>query len=143
MHLSSLLGAGVVIGVVAFGGCGDAEKRGVSTQTGGEAGANGDAGSGLGGAAGANAGAGSGVGGAEPQGGGGAANTDPVRVTLDGAVQKGPFVEGSSVQVSTVDAFADSTGQVFSTQTNDDLGSFAVKLGYQGGISVESTGYYY
>lgn len=87
----------------------------------------------------------------------------PVPVTLSGAVQKGPFVLGSSVTVTptmapapTVSAntkasaaiAADSTGdtgsgQVFKTETSNDRGEFSVTLAYQGPAAIEATGYYY
>lgn len=41
-------------------------------------------------------------------------------VQLHGAVQKGPFVIGSSIDVSLLDAQLNPTGQVFSTQTIND-----------------------
>ena len=67
----------------------------------------------------------------------------PTTVQLKGAVQKGPFVLGSSVAVSAVDAMGNPTGQVFNTQTTDDLGQFQLAVSYQGNVSLEGTGYYY
>ncbi len=67
----------------------------------------------------------------------------PVPVKLSGAVQKGPFVLGSTVNVSTVDAAGNPTGQVFPTQTSDDLGDFSLNITYQGNVSLDGTGFYY
>jgi hypothetical protein len=67
----------------------------------------------------------------------------PVTVQLSGAAQKGPFVLGSTVQVSLVDSAGNPTGTVFPTQTSDDLGEFSLQLSYQGLVSIEATGYYY
>lgn len=62
---------------------------------------------------------------------------------ISGAVQKGPFVLGSSLALSPVDATGNPTGQVFMTQTTDDLGDFSLNLVYQGNASIEGVGYYY
>ena len=68
--------------------------------------------------------------------------TMPVPVQLAGAVQKGPFVLGSTVQVATVDASGNPTGQVFPTQTSDDLGDFSLTFTHQGNVSIEGSGFY-
>ena len=49
-----------------------------------------------------------------------------VDVMLDGGVQKGPFVLGTSVSVSLLDAVGNPTGDVFNTMTDNDLGEFSV-----------------
>lgn len=86
-----------------------------------------------------------------------------VPVTLTGAVQKGPFVLGSSVTVTPATATAPAivkdtdssaalaagdvpaaaSGQVFRTATSDDRGEFSLSLAYQGPALIEATGYYY
>lgn len=65
------------------------------------------------------------------------------RVHVAGAIQKGPFLLGSSVTVSSLDASLNPTGQVFNTETNNDRGEFA--LDYPGGnaVSLEGDGYYF
>jgi len=94
----------------------------------------------------------------------GKATAAPVPVTVSGAVQKGPFLLGSSVTVTPVSnpaamsgtsssaalaadesAHADvaAEGQVFKTETSNDRGQFEVSLTYQGPASIEATGYYY
>jgi hypothetical protein len=62
---------------------------------------------------------------------------------LRGSVQKGPFVLGSTVTLAGIDATGASTGQVFSTQTTDDLGDFAVNFVYRGYVDMQAQGYYY
>jgi hypothetical protein len=63
-------------------------------------------------------------------------------VALTGGVEKGPFLLGSSVSVSGVDATLAPTGDVFNTQTTDDAGRFSVRL-RPGLIAVEASGFYY
>jgi hypothetical protein len=62
---------------------------------------------------------------------------------LRGAVQKGPFVLGSTVTLSTIDATGNSTGQVYTTQTTTDLGDFAVSFTYRGNVDMQAQGFYY
>lgn len=68
---------------------------------------------------------------------------DPETVRLQGGVQKGPFVLGSTVNVSPVDSLGNPTGQVFPTQTNSDLGDFTVQFDYQGPVLLEGQGFYF
>jgi hypothetical protein len=68
-------------------------------------------------------------------------NDGPARVS--GSVQKGPFVLGSSISLSAIDGTGTPTGQVFNTQTTDDLGDFAVTFTYRGNVDVAAQGYYY
>ncbi len=67
----------------------------------------------------------------------------PTAVTLNGAVNKGPFVTGSSVDVSPVNGTGNPTGDVYSTQTINDLGEFSVDFTYNGYASLEGMGFYY
>lgn len=67
----------------------------------------------------------------------------PVSVSLAGAVQKGPFVLGSTIQVSTLDWKLAPTGMVFNTQTKNDLGEFQVSFTTTGPVSLEGNGFYY
>jgi hypothetical protein len=68
---------------------------------------------------------------------------EPTPVDLGGAVQKGPFVLGSSIQVSTMDASGNPTGQTFNTDTENDLGEFSVVVPHDGLVEIEGTGFYY
>lgn len=64
-------------------------------------------------------------------------------VELSGSVQKGPFILGSSVEVTPLDAGGAPMGDVFPTQTTNDLGEFEVELPAPGPVSIESSGFYY
>jgi hypothetical protein len=90
---------------------------------------------GMGGAGG---GSGTGTGGAGGGTGGGTS-----KVALSGGVHKGPFVLGSTVDISPVDASGNPTGQKFSTQITSDTGNFAVTFDYRGVVSIEASGFYY
>lgn len=74
-------------------------------------------------------------------GGGGGGSGMPHNVQLSGAVQKGPFVLGSTVNISPLDASLNPTGQVFSTQTADDLGQFSVQFMASGRVALEGNGF--
>ena len=90
--------------------------------------------------------AGCGSGTANPAGGGADAGPDAgttKQVKLHGAVQKGPFVVGSSVQVSLLNADLTPTGQVFNTQTINESGEFDISFQAPGPVVLEGTGYYY
>ncbi|XXT18544.1 VCBS repeat-containing protein [Sorangium sp. So ce429] len=73
--------------------------------------------------------------------GGGAGGAGPVQLT--GAVEKGPFVVGSSVAISVLRHDLTPTGQVFLTATDNDLGHFGVELANPGPVSIEAEGFYY
>ena len=75
--------------------------------------------------------------------GGSGESVDSSQVELRGAVQKGPFVVGSSVQVSLLDAALSPTGQVFNTQTINDRGEFLISFEAAGPVALEGVGYYY
>jgi 6-phosphogluconolactonase (cycloisomerase 2 family) len=62
-------------------------------------------------------------------GGGGSAHTPPplsTTYTLSGRIQKGPFAIGSEITVNALDTSLNPTGTVYSTQTPDALGNFAL-----------------
>jgi hypothetical protein len=67
----------------------------------------------------------------------------PVSVTLEGAVQKGPFVIGSSVSVSVLNADLTPTGQVFNTQTVNDRGEFEITYTAAGPVALQGEGFYF
>jgi len=64
-------------------------------------------------------------------------------IVLRGAVQKGPFVVGSSIEVSVLDSALNPTGQVFNTATTNDLGEFEITFDADGPVALEGVGYYY
>lgn len=70
-------------------------------------------------------------------------DTGDVAVSVDGAVYKGPFVLGTSVSASPLDGDGNPTGEVFQTQTLDDLGAFALELPTAGPVAFEASGFYY
>jgi hypothetical protein len=72
-----------------------------------------------------------------------AASCDAGPTVLHGAVQKGPFVIGSTVQVQLLDDGLIPTGTMLSTTTRDDVGEFDLTFRTQQPISLEGTGYYY
>lgn len=67
----------------------------------------------------------------------------PVEVTLGGAIQKGPLVIGSSLEVVLLDAAGTPTGQVFPTVTSSDLGEFEVSFTHAGPVGLVGDGFYY
>ncbi|MBN2358106.1 MAG: thrombospondin type 3 repeat-containing protein [Deltaproteobacteria bacterium] len=71
------------------------------------------------------------------------AGPQPMAVDLRGAVQKGPFVIGSSIAVSLLDADLNPTGSVFNTQTVNNLGEFSLSFEAAGPVALEGLGYYY
>ena len=70
-------------------------------------------------------------------------NPTQENILVKGAVEKGPFVLGSSITISAVDASGNPTGQTFKTQTTDDLGQFSLSVPYSGPVSIEAQGYYF
>ncbi len=62
---------------------------------------------------------------------------------LSGAIQKGPFVIGSTVELSAIDATGSPTGASFNTQTTDNLGDFSVSFSYRGYVDLQASGFYY
>ena len=78
------------------------------------------------------------------EGGGGSAPTE--KTTVDGIVEKGPFVQGSKVTLYDLDGDMTQTGLQFVTTTSNDLGNFAfnspIKLsGHY--AELETSGYFY
>jgi hypothetical protein len=63
--------------------------------------------------------------------------------SMKGAIQKGPFILGSTVTLSTIDGAGVSTGQVFNTQTTSDLGDFAITFAYRGNVDMQAQGFYF
>src|SRR5207237_10308511 len=63
--------------------------------------------------------------------------------TLEGAVEKGPFILGSTVLVSELDSAATPTGNVYATHTADDLGRYGLTVGYRGAVGLQAEGFAY
>jgi hypothetical protein len=71
------------------------------------------------------------------------AGPGPGLVRLRGAVEKGPFVIGTTVSVSVLDATGRPTGSVLTTTTIDDLGSFGIDAPATAPLRFEAMGGYY
>lgn len=72
-------------------------------------------------------------------------STQQVQVSLSGALEKGPFVLGSSVKIATLDQTLNPSGELFSTQTVDDTGRFSIDFDQASSqaVSIEGSGFYY
>jgi hypothetical protein len=64
-------------------------------------------------------------------------------IQLRGAVQKGPFVVGSSIMLSVLDDRLNPTGLVFNTQTINDRGEFEIAFDAAGPVSLQGDGFHY
>jgi len=68
-------------------------------------------------------------------------------ITVDGAVQKGPFIVGSSIFAAILDDIGRAIGKTFSTKTSNDLGEFALDINLGDAASVpvalEGSGFYF
>lgn len=69
----------------------------------------------------------------------------PEEYTVDGFVQKGPFIKDSSIKITELDHnFEMIPATTFTTQTIDDLGNFSIKRTFSSRyILLEATGFYY
>ena len=65
--------------------------------------------------------------------------------TISGSVQKGPFINGTSVRVAELNSDLQQTGKNFETQVSDNLGSFEFKnLGLLSQyVELKANGYYF
>jgi len=61
---------------------------------------------------------------------------------ISGAIQKGPFVIGSSINVNFLDSSGNPTTDSIPTVTSDDLGSFGFDLKESQLVNIEATGYH-
>lgn len=66
----------------------------------------------------------------------------PAKVRLNGHLQKGPFLLGSDVEASPLDASGNPTGQVFSVQTDNHRGEFSLEV-TPGMTMIKCNGFYY
>ncbi|MCC6621668.1 MAG: hypothetical protein IT385_10465 [Deltaproteobacteria bacterium] len=68
----------------------------------------------------------------------------PTATALIGSAQKGPFVVGSSVSASALDAVTlQPTGQTYNIQTKNDRGEFELAVTASGPMALQGEGYYY
>jgi hypothetical protein len=70
---------------------------------------------------------------------------DPEEFSVNGFVQKGPFIKDSEVQITELDEnFEMIPGTSFITKTIDDLGNFNIKRKFKSRyIEIKATGYYF
>lgn len=69
-------------------------------------------------------------------------------VNINGSVQKGPFIQGSDVQIYLLDANGNNLGSVYNTQTTDNVGNFSTTLAgltqnYTGNVTISSNGFFF
>lgn len=81
-------------------------------------------------------------------GGGGESNTPSPQgdttYNINGAVQKGPFVIGTTITIQELDKNLTPTGKTYSTQTTDDLGKFALQSKLSSPYAeIIASGYYF
>ena len=72
-------------------------------------------------------------------------NDNITREKVTGYVQKGPFINGTQILMSELNASMEQTGKIFSSQINNDKGSFEVnnvKL-YSCYVELSANGYYF
>ncbi|MEZ4439883.1 MAG: VCBS repeat-containing protein [Polyangiaceae bacterium] len=62
---------------------------------------------------------------------------------MSGAVQKGPFVIGSTLDVVLLDQAGEPTGDVFPTTISNDLGEFEIGFSHSGPIGLSGVGFHY
>ena len=67
----------------------------------------------------------------------------PPMVLVEGAVQKGPFIVGSTVLVNRLDGRGAPTTSTFVTEIEDSIGSFSFETTEAGPVQIVATGYYF
>ena len=78
-----------------------------------------------------------------PQGSGPQTPPTPPSVSVAGAVQKGPFLVGSTVLVNKLDALGHPTDSTIVTEIEDSVGSFSFKSSSAGPVQIVASGYYF
>lgn len=81
----------------------------------------------------------SGCGGGSSQSDGSSSNE---QININGAVEKGPFIVGSTVTINMLSELGGNTGFTIVTNTTDDLGSFRFSVEAEKLLQTTSTGYY-
>lgn len=72
------------------------------------------------------------------------ADFKPIEAGMNGFVQKGPFISGSSIAIQELDDTFTPNGKTYNTTTNDDFGSFKLKSVVSSPyIEVIAQGFYY
>lgn len=75
-------------------------------------------------------------------------NPVPDKINLSGSVQKGPFIQGSDINIYLLDNAGNNLGSVYNTQTTDNLGNFSTTLAglsqdYTGNLSLSGNGFFF
>jgi hypothetical protein len=77
-------------------------------------------------------------------GGGGSGTVDPVSSDYSGAIFKGPFLVGSSVQVQELDSSLEQTGSAFVGDITSNTGEYDISgVPFGGVVELIATGYYF
>ena len=64
-------------------------------------------------------------------------------VVIEGAVQKGPFIVGSTVLINRLDSRGRSTPSTLVAEIKDSVGSFSFETTESGPVQIVATGYYF
>jgi N-acetylneuraminic acid mutarotase len=67
----------------------------------------------------------------------------PAAVKVDGAVQKGPFIVGSTVLINLLDDRGQSTPSTIVSKIDDSVGSFSFSTAERGAVQLVASGYYF
>jgi len=67
----------------------------------------------------------------------------PASVSVDGSVQKGPFIVGSTVLVNRLDSRGRSLPSTWVAEIEDSVGSFSFETNERGTVQIIATGYYF
>lgn len=84
---------------------------------------------------------GGGSGSSPPPVGGGP--TNPPELTITGAIQKGPFLVGSTVLINKLTARGEPTDSTLTTDIEDSIGTFSFKTTASGPVQIVADGYYF
>ena len=67
-----------------------------------------------------------------------------VRYELQGAVEKGPFIEGTEITIRELESDLQPTGRTFSTVVEDDTGFFSVEASLASPyVELSASGFYF
>ena len=70
--------------------------------------------------------------------------TPSVTYNIKGSVQKGPFIQGTSINIQGLDDALNPTGKNWQTKTSDDAGTFAIESKIESElVDVTASGYYF
>lgn len=70
-------------------------------------------------------------------------DNNPDKIQLVGGVQKGPFLQGSKLDVKELDLAGDPTGKIFSGIIKNNVGDFDVTVSATGTVEMEGSGFHF